>query len=491
MRSAITAVDRPKTLFDRQDEWDALASFVSDPRPGPSTGMVTGPRGQGKTYLLQELARATGGFYFGAQEAAEAESLRRLADQLARHTGEGPPPQWRGWEEALDTLLLLAADRPLPVVIDGFPELVRQSPTLPAAIHSACRRLRDADRPNRARVLLCGSSMPVMHRLLAGAPAAADFQIEIRRLDFRQGARLWTIDDPVLALRVHAVVGANPAFRHDPAGEDTPANRHDFDAWVCRTVLNPRLPLFWKAAHLIELEPEGWDRALCHSTLAAITDGCATPGAIADWLQHPATDVPHVLRLLTECGFVEGTTDAFRPGVTHYRIAEPLLAFDHAVIRPHRSALERQEARDVWPAFRPSFEKSVLEQRFAQVCREWAVGHAAADTFGSTPATASPGSLPMASGQAPLGADVVVRDEARGHPGTLLSVGLARCNEEMDLHHLHEVQQLVAAVAGRGEDVSRTRPALYSAAGFSPRLRAAEAHGKLILVALDRLYHGA
>ncbi|WP_354637258.1 AAA family ATPase [Kitasatospora camelliae] len=491
MGSAATAVGRPKTLFDRSAEWDTLATFASDPRSGPAIGMVTGPRGQGKSYLLQELTRATDGFYFGAQEAAEAESLRQLAEQLSRHTSAASPPRWRGWEDALEAVLALGADRPLPIVLDGFPELVRQSPALPAALHTVCRRLRAAGKPNRARVLLCGSAMPVMHRLIDSAPATADFRIEIRRLDYRQGARLWDIEDPLLALQVYAVVGSNPAFRHNVAGENAPAHRDDFDAWVCRTVLNPRLPLFWRVSQLIEREPEGWDRALCHSTVAALADGRTTAGAIADWLERPATDVPRILALLGDCGFVESTPDAFSPGVTHHRIAEPLLAFDHAVIRPHRGELERQEADRVWSATRTAFEASLMEQQFARACRAWAVGFAASDTFGAAPATASTGFLPAASGPVPLAADVVVRGEAHGRPGTLLSVGRAHWNEVLDVQHLHEVQQVVAALAERGEDVSRTRPALYSAAGFSPRLRDAEAHGELILVDPRRLYSGA
>ncbi|MFD5462169.1 ATP-binding protein [Kitasatospora sp. NPDC127059] len=491
MGSAATAVARPKTLFDRTAEWDALVAFANDPRPGPAIGMVTGPRGQGKSFLLQELARATGGFYFQAQEAVETESLRRLADHLCRHTGEGPPPRWQNWKDALEAVLALGANRPVPIVLDGFPELVRQSPALPVAAHSVCRALRDGDGPNRARVLLCGSAMPVMNRLVDSAGATADLQVEVPRLDYRHGARLWDVEDPLLALRVHAVVGSSPAFRRDAAGEDTPRRPDDFDSWVCRTVLNPRLPLFWRAGHLVEREPDGWDRALCHSTVAALADGCTTTGAVARRLERPATDVPHVLALLGDCGLVESTPDALRPGVTHYRIAEPLLAFDHAVIRPHRGELERQEAARVWRAVRPAFESSVLEQRFAQVCRDWALRFAADDTFGGAPATASAGSVPAAPGQGPLGADVVVRGEARGRPGTLLSVGLARWNEVLDLHHLHEVQQVVAALAARGENVSRARPALYGAAGFSPRLRAAEAHGELVLVDPHRLYRGA
>ncbi|MEU9045719.1 MULTISPECIES: ATP-binding protein [unclassified Kitasatospora] len=491
MGSAATAVGRPKTLFDRTAEWDALAAFASDPRPGPTIGMVTGPRGQGKSYLLQELARATDGLYFGAQEAAETESLRRLAEQLSRHTGEDPPPRWRGWEEALEAVLALGAGRPVPIVLDGFPELVRQSPSLPSDIQTICHRLRDADEQNRARVLLCGSTMPVMRRLLGSAPATTEFRIEVGRLDYRQGARLWGIADPLLALQVGAVVGSSPAFRHDAAGEDTPAHRDDFDAWVCRTVLNPRLPLFWKASQLIEREPDGWDRALCHSTVAALADSCTTTGAIGEWLERPATDVPHILALLGDCGLVDATPDALRPDMSHYSIAEPLLAFDHAVIRPHHDELERQQAAQVWRAVRPAFESSILEQQFARVCREWALRFAATDTYGAAPATAASGSLPVAPGQPSLEADVAVRGMAHDRPGTLLSVGMARWNEAMDLPHLHEVQQVVAALAERGEDVSRTRPALYSAVGFSPRLRAAEAHGELILVDPERLYNGA
>ncbi|HEX9117606.1 MAG TPA: hypothetical protein VGA61_16160 [Anaerolineae bacterium] len=53
----------------------------------PSLGPVSGRRRQGKTFLLAALANAWGGFYFGADEAAEAESLRRFADALAQFSG--------------------------------------------------------------------------------------------------------------------------------------------------------------------------------------------------------------------------------------------------------------------------------------------------------------------------------------------------------------------------------------------------------------------
>ncbi|MFJ9846648.1 ATP-binding protein [Kitasatospora sp. NPDC101155] len=488
MRSAaVTTVPRPATLFDRVAEWETLAAFVTDPRSGPAVGIVTGPRRQGKTFLLHELARATGGFYFGAQEATAAESLRHLGDQLARHLGAPYPECWDTWAQALESLTALGTVRPTTVVLDGFPELVRQSPTLPAELNVELRRLGRADRPNRVRLLLCGSAMPVMHRLFDAATTPADLQLELRPPDFRQGALMWGVTDPLLALRVHAVVGSSPAFRYDPGGPDTPAGPDDFDAWVCRTVLDPRLPLFWRAGHLIEQEPDGWDRALCHSVLAALAAGCSTPGAIGRWLRGPETHVPRVLVMLKERGLVAAVSDAFRPGVTHYRITEPLLAFDHAVIRPHRAAFERQDPAEVWRSARAPFESSLLERHFAEVCREWAAGFAAAGTFGARElVTAAPGSLPGVRD-----AEVVVRDEGRGRSGALLSVGLVRWNEVMDLGHLHQLQQIVAELEAHGEDVSRARPACYGAAGFGPGLRAAANRGELILVDPGRLHHEA
>ncbi len=69
---------RPDDVFDREEEWDALARFASVPEPGALLGIVSGRRRQGKTYLLQALAEATGGLHHEAVEASRAESLRRI-----------------------------------------------------------------------------------------------------------------------------------------------------------------------------------------------------------------------------------------------------------------------------------------------------------------------------------------------------------------------------------------------------------------------------
>lgn len=485
---------KPDEMFDRESEWNDLVDFACDPRPGATLGVVSGQRRQGKTYLLKALTKVTGGFYFDGQEAVEAESLRRLGDRLAEHTGASDLPRWHRWEDAVEALLALGDERPLPVVIDDFPDLVGQSPALPSVIHSAYRhRLPDTRRHNRTRLLLSGGTPSVMTRLFSGPSplhGIAGLDLVVRPFDFRQAARFWGIDDPRLALQVHAVVGGTPAYRGDFVCDDAPAGPDDFDAWVCRTVLNSRVPLYWEARRLLEEQADHADRALCHSTLMAVASGCSTRGEISDRLERPLTEVSHLLAVLQNRGLLHGEPDAFRPGLTRYRIAEPLLAFEHAVAWPHRAALEQEDVADVWRRARPDFDSAVVAPHFAQLCRTWATEHAARSTFGTKPDSALRGTLSDPQRHALLDVEVVARGTADSRSEVLLSVGLARWDETMGIRHLDRLRHVLDLLAAAGEDVGHARPACYGAAGFSPELRAAEAAGEVVLVGVDRLYRG-
>lgn len=491
--SDVSRPAKPESVFDRDAEWDALVTFACDARSGAGLGVVSGRLRQGKTHLLEALTAALGGFRFGVQQAARADSLRRLGDELAQHTGREPPGHRLRWEDAVDALLALGDQgRPVPVVIDEFPDLVRQSPELPSVLHSAFHRLRESGRDNRTRLLLSGSSLPVMHRLFGPASplhGLADLELTLRPLDFRQAARFWGIDDPHLALLVHAVVGGTPAYRRYVAA-DTPSSPDDFDPWVCRSVLSPRTPLFLEPHHLLQEETDHWDRALGHSALAAIATGCRTQGEIAECIGTPLTDTSHCLALLRANALLYDEPDAFRPNLVRLRIAEPLLTFEHAVVRPHRAALEQRDPVEVWRRARPTFDSAVAGPHFAQTCRDWAMDFADQALFGAHPATAAHGSLsdPEHRAGRDAEAEVVVRGRAEARSGPLLSVGLARWDEVMDLHDLEHIRRLLTLLATRGEDVTHTRPACYSGAGFTPALREAEADGQVVLVGLDRLY---
>ncbi|MEV5509710.1 AAA family ATPase [Streptomyces orinoci] len=486
---AATLPARPAGMFDRETEWDALVRFTGDPAPGPALGVVSGRRRQGKSFLLEALTRATGGFYYDVQEMVEAESLHRLADRYAAYTG-GPAPHWTGWQQAIDALLALGDGRPRTVVIDDFPHLVRQSPVLPSVLHQTALRLGGEHSANRLRLLVSGPTTTVLRRLFHGpAPlhGLVRLELEVKPFGFRRAARFWGIEDPRLAVQTHTVVGGTPAYRRDYVCDDAPAGPDDFDAWVCRTALNPRVPLFWESRRLLEEETDHADRVLCHSVLAAIATGRTTRGEIAESLALGSVPaVSRALALLQDCELLVPEPDAFRQGLNHYGITEPLLAFEHAIAWPHHSALEHESAPEhqdraaLWQRLRPVFDTALAAPHFARLCRQWALDHAAPDTFGARPASAAAGE----------DAQVVLRGTVDGRPGVLLSVGRTNWTDPMDTGDLDRLRRLLDRLAAEGEDTRAARPACYGAAGFTPGLRAAEAAGEVVLVDPERLYNG-
>ncbi|MGP4111114.1 AAA family ATPase [Streptomyces sp. 4N509B] len=489
-------MDKPVEMFDRDHEWAALSRFVTDPEPGATLGVVSGRRRQGKTFLLGAVCQAAGGFYFGATEATDAESLRRMGQALTEHVRPPSPYHFARWSEAVDVLLSLGRERPVPVVIDEFPYLARANPELPSVIQEALRPLRPQRTASRTRLLLCGSALSFMGRLLAGnAPlrGRAGLELVVRPLDHRLAARFWDITDPHLALRVNAVVGGTPAYRREFARGDSPTGPDDFDAWVVRTVLNPETPLFREARYLLAEEPDLRDTALYLSVLAAVAEGNTTRGGMAGYLERKATDVAHPITVLEDAGLLRREADVFRDNRPTYRIAEPLIAFHHAVMRPVWPQLERPGAAPrVWRASGRRFLSNVLGPHFEQVCRDWALHHADPDVLGGLPARSGHGVVHDPRARASHEVDVAVVGVADGSArAPLLAVGEAKWNDVMGLGHLERLRHVHEVVTRAGRyDTRDTRLLFFSGAGFNDALREAARRdpSRVVLVDLPTLY---
>ena len=484
---------KPAHIFDREREWQGLAAFVTNTTPGATLGVVSGRRRQGKSFLLQALARETGGLYFAATEATEAESLRLFADALLRHTRQPLEQPFRDWDDAVRYLFRQFRSTPVLVVLDEFPFLSRVSPALPSIIQ---RELGPGGTGanSSVRLVLCGSAMSVMGRILSGrAPLRGRLSLELVVQPFRyiEAAAFWGIADPYLAILVHSVVGGTPAYGRELARGGSPSSRDDFDAWVARTVLNPQSPLFREARYLLAEESDIREPAIYHSVLAAIASGNTTNGAIGGYTGRRSDELTHPLTVLEDSGLITREPDLFRRGRANYRITEPLISFYEAVMRRYWPELELGLAEAVWRSAKASFSTRVLCPHFEALCRLWAT-FAGADLFGEVPGEIGHGVVNDPAERAQIEVDVAALAAASPTgPRRVLSLGDCKWGEVMGLRHLARLSRARDLLAVKKYDTRSTAFVCYSAAGFDRGLRAAAKRdpGRVLLIGPEDLYN--
>jgi hypothetical protein len=344
--------------------------------------------------------------------------------------------------------------------------------------------------------------MSFMGGLLAGsAPlrGRAGLELVVPTLDHQLAARFWGIDDPVTALKVHAIVGGTPAYRREFARDDTPAGPDDFDDWVTRTVLSPTSALFREGRYLLADEPDLRDTALYHSVLAAIAEGNASRGGIASYLGRKSGDLAYPLAVLSDCGLITREADAFRANRTQFRIAEPLVTFYHAVMRPMWSDLEHargaRRLAQLWGISQRRFVGNVLGPHFEQVCRYWTAYQATPERLGTALVSrVMSGVVNDPSARASHQLDVVAfgHDDSRGQ-GSLLMIGEAKWGDTMGLAHLDRLRRIRELLSARGRPgAASARLACFSAAGFSEQLAmAADDSPDITLVGPADLYEAS
>ncbi len=496
--------DRPATLFGREQEWDDLVRFASEPTTSFRLGVVSGRRRQGKSFILNEVAGAVGGFYHQAIEEERAPALDRLGRAIAADRGlAGGSLGFADWSALLRTLaepvttVGTQTTGPRLVVIDEYPYLLAKSPDIASAIQLAHDASRQGKHPPM-RLILCGSAMSVMAGLLSGQRALrgrAVLDLVIDPFDYREAAAFWGVeDDPRLAFLLFCVVGGTPGYR-DLLEMGPPASVGAFPAWLARGVLNPSHAMFRETDYLLAEEPSLTDRAIYQSALAAIAAGRTTSGAVAGALGRPETSMTHVIDGLQRARFIERADDILLSRRPTLRITDPMLRFQHAVVRPDLHRFESRLTERAWSDAEARFASGVVGPAFEDIARAWTSRYASAATLGGTAVRVGSTVVNDRLGRTRLEVDVVAVESRSGggadeHPALLL-VGEAKSGTQprgiADLRRLERARDLLAARAR----VDRTRLAIFAAGGFGADLRdEASRRSDVVLVDLDRLYRG-
>lgn len=487
-------LEKPVAVFDRDREWDDLAELL-DPGAGLRIGTVYGRRRQGKSFLLRALVEASGGLYHLAIEEERTPALERFGRTVADRLELPAALRFSSWEQALRTALQPSVAGPLPLlVLDELPYLLRGAPELPSVLQLLYDEARATGEP-AGRVVLCGSAMSIMSELLSGTRALrgrAVLDLPLGPFDHRQARQHWQIADLDVAFHLHAVLGGTPGYR-DLVRHDPPRRVSGFGAWLGRSLLNPSHALFREADYLLAEEPGITDRALYHSALAAISRGAASPSTVAAALGRDEGSVRHVLSMLIRARMVDRDEDALLRRRPVLRVADPVLRFDHLIVRPHLAALEQRRAERVWASASQTFSAQILGPTFERLAREWTVRYAAPATVGGIPTTVGSTVVNDAAGRTRAELDVVALDRSGEGRPRALALGEAKSSagrRGVDvLRRLEHVRDLLRR--SDRVDVEGSVLMVFARGGWDAALaREAALRDDVALVDLERLYEG-
>lgn len=347
---------KPQELIGRDREWAALERFVER---GQRLAVVYGPRRVGKSFLIDALCSATGGFRYQAIAGVAATQLADFGRELGDRLGAGPL-DLDGWGDALDRLTRVEAPF---VAIDELPYLTEVTPELPSLLQ------RYVDGGAGPPLVLAGSALSTMSALvearapLYGRAAAMVVPAPLAGPDL---TALWETNDPLATLWVDAALGGLPGYRPLVA----PPGR-DLDAWMVEELLAPGSPLLDAAeADLAGLSDPLALRGVHRAILAAIANGERTFSAISRVAGLPSGALSRPLAGLQRAGLVERVPDPLRARRDRYELANPHLRLWLAVIAPNGSRLQSGAASGLWARLGDTTWRSqVLGPRWEAVAR--------------------------------------------------------------------------------------------------------------------------
>lgn len=340
-------------------EYNRNSSFV----------VIYGRRRVGKTTLIKEFLKNKSAFYYLATEELESQSMKRLANVIARTT-KNTLLQKIEFTDWLDLFQLIADYKPEEkkvLVIDEFPYLVRTNSAFPSILQNAWDEfLKDSN----VMLILSGSLIGMMqkHVLSYDSPLYGRRTAQMRLTPLPFTSIYETQNLPFeQAVEQFALTGGVPKYL-EFFEDGRPLEEQLKDAVFSKNGFLYEEPNFL-------LKSEFLTAVNYFSIIKTIADSNHKLGKIASALGQESSSLTPYLSTLSDLGFIEKRTpiteknpEKSRKGL--YFIADNFLRFWFCYVYPYKGELELDNMQIVLDEIHKDFKEKFVAFAYEDICKD-------------------------------------------------------------------------------------------------------------------------
>lgn len=352
-------IGRKNELHTLNTEYNRNSSFV----------VIYGRRRVGKTTLIKEFLKNKTAFYYLATEELESQSMKRLANVIARTT-KNTLLQKIEFTDWLDLFQLIADYKPEEkkvLVIDEFPYLVRTNSAFPSILQNAWDEfLKDSN----VMLILSGSLIGMMqkHVLSYDSPLYGRRTAQMRLTPLPFTSIYETQNLPFeQAVEQFALTSGVPKYL-EFFEDGRPLEEQLKDAVFSKNGFLYEEPNFL-------LKSEFLTAVNYFSIIKTIADGNHKLGKIASALGQESSSLTPYLSTLSDLGFIEKRTpiteknpEKSRKGL--YFIADNFLRFWFCYVYPYKGELELDNMQIVLDEIHKDFKEKFVAFAYEDICKD-------------------------------------------------------------------------------------------------------------------------
>ncbi|MDP4089648.1 MAG: ATP-binding protein [Bacillota bacterium] len=183
-------------------------------RPGFKFAILYGRRKVGKTALIKEFTRDKETLFYIPEEHNEYLALNSFRDMILKHFKlSSSKTQINSWEDAFRVICEEAKDKRIVVVLDEFPYLAQENPSISSIIQKVIEgRMKES----QIFLIISGSSSSLMEKELlsskGGLSGLRTAQFQIEPLNFFESAGFFPQASIIDKIKYYSTLGGMPQY---------------------------------------------------------------------------------------------------------------------------------------------------------------------------------------------------------------------------------------------------------------------------------------